>query len=259
MKRAAIVIAVCLAALSIAAIRPGEPDPDEPRLITVSGEAQVKVVPDQVIVRIGVQACGASASEARANEQALERKVLAASDELGIDRAKVQTDSLEIDLVKPEYSGWRVCYEGNDVRRYGARQMIRFELDDSSKLSDLLTKTLDAGAIRVIGVDFRTKSLRKYRDQARAMAVKAAREKAEDMARELGQRIGLPRTIAEQPTYGSDWWYYGGGWWWGRDSGGMSQNVVSVAPSAGTGSSDDIALGQIGVTAKVNVSFELKT
>ena len=231
---------------------------DQTRRITVTGEAQVNVVPDEVAVSVGVQTCGDSAEEARTKEDAIAKKVIAVADTLKIDRRNVQTDNLEIDLVKPEYYDWRVCVEDKDPRRYGARQMIRFTLKDVSKLEHLLTGTLEAGAIRIIGVDFKTTELRKYRDMARAMAIKAAKEKATAMAAGLDQRIGRPIAITEQPNSGRDWYYYGS-WWWGGGYGSSSANSVqNVVSAPGQPNAEGVALGQISVKAGVTVSFELE-
>ena len=247
-----IALAVLLVFAGVACAQSGS------RLITVTGEAQVNVVPDKIEVSVGVQACGDTPAEAKSKQDAIVNKVLAVADKLKIDRRNVQTDNLEIDLVKPEVYDWRVCVEDKDPRRYGARQMIRFTLSDVKKLEPLLARSLEAGAIRVIGVDFQTTELRKYRDQARSMAIKAAKEKAVAMAEGLDQKVGRPYSITEQPTYGRDWYYYGS-WWWGQSGGSSTANAVqNVSAASGAGSVEGVSLGQIAVTAKVNVSFELE-
>ncbi|MEN6519798.1 MAG: SIMPL domain-containing protein [Armatimonadota bacterium] len=164
-----------------------------------------------------------------------------------------------MDLVKPESYDWRVCYQTDESRMYGARQMIRVTLKDVSILEDLLTKSLEAGVIRIVGVNFRTSNLRKYRDQARTMAIKAAKEKAALMAGELGCKIGQPQSISEQPSYGRDWYYYGSSWWGGGGGYSSSANSVQNISDEPSSSYDNTALslGQIAVTARVTVSFEL--
>ena len=52
-------------------------------------------------------------------------------------------------------------------------------LGDVSRFEDLLSDTLLAGANHVHNVEFRTTELRQHRDAARALAIQAAREKAE--------------------------------------------------------------------------------
>jgi len=229
------------------------------RTITVTGESQVNVVPDTIIISIGVEAGGDTATEARDKEAVLVKSVMNVVKELHIDPRQIQSEALEINLVKPQYTGgWQILYDSNEPKKYGARQIFTCTLNDVSDLTPLVTQVLEVGAIKILGVEYRTSKLRKYRDQARAMAVKAAKEKAVAMAAELDQKIGKPRSITETPYYGRDWYYYGS-WWGYRSSGSNSNSSQNIASDSGGGnSSEDIALGQLAITAKVSVSFDLE-
>jgi uncharacterized protein YggE len=128
-------------------------------------------------------------------------------------------------------------------------------LEDISQFEDLLASALEAGANHVHGIQFRTTELREHRDRARAQAIKAAREKAVALAEELNQEVGEPRTIREEH---SGWWSWYNAWWGSYWSGPMAQTVIQdvrgVPPEAGS----TIAPGQITVSARVTVSFELR-
>lgn len=105
----------------------------------------------------------------------------------------------------------------------------------------------------VHGIQFRTTELRQYRDEARALAIRVAREKAEAMAKELGETVGRPENIRED---NAGWWSGYESWWGRGQGGGPAQNVVqnlggSTAPEGA------LAPGQIAVTARVTVSFAL--
>jgi uncharacterized protein YggE len=115
---------------------------------------------------------------------------------------------------------------------------------------------LQAGVNYIHGVDFQTTELRKYRDQARELALKAAQEKAEMMAATLGQKIGKPLQINEV-TIGAPWWYSSSWWGYGRQTG-MTQNVTQNAGDNQGETSDTIALGKISIRANVTVTFELQ-
>ena len=82
-------------------------------------------------------------------------------------------------------------------------------------------------------------------DAARAMAIRAAREKADALAAELSVRRGKVYSINATE---------GGGWWSSR-SAGMSQNVVQNAGGGSAESEGTLSIGQISVMATVNVSF----
>lgn len=102
------------------------------------------------------------------------------------------------------------------------------------------------------GFEFRTTELRKHKDEARVLAVKAAREKANDLAGELDQKVGIPYSIEEIPSGGQSWNRLGV-----RRGGGGIQNIT-MEESGSAGSYATIALGQIKISAMVAVSFELE-
>jgi uncharacterized protein YggE len=62
-----------------------------------------------------------------------------------------------------------------------------------------MTNALKAGVNRVDGVNFFVSDPVKYREAARLQALRAARDKAKAMAGELGQTIGKPWEISEEP------------------------------------------------------------
>jgi uncharacterized protein YggE len=113
---------------------------------------------------------------------------------------------------------------------------------------------LSAGANEVVDVQFKTSQLRRYRDEARALAMKAAQEKAQALTGVAGAQVGCVLNIDE--STGSS--YYGG--WRGGRYQPQVQNVMQNAPSSDQPPSDDgpISLGQIAVQAEVNVRFSLK-
>jgi len=129
-----------------------------------------------------------------------------------------------------------------------------------------LSQSLDAGVNYINNIDFRTTELKKYREQARAMAVQAALKKARDLTKELGAKVGKPLNISEYggwyyPSYYAQQWggsyggYYGGGYQ-AQSFQNVQTSVSSGDPSNETG--DTVALGQIQVTASVTVNFEVE-
>jgi hypothetical protein len=75
------------------------------------------------------------------------------------------------------------------------------------------------------------------------------------MAAELDERLGRPRSIRED--HFGYWSSYGA--WWGRHAGGVaSQNVVQSLGATPTQLEGPTTPGQLSVTARVTVSFELE-
>lgn len=220
-----------------------------PRTISTAGEADVKVVPDEVTLTLGVETNDKDLETAKSQNDARVKKILAAARDAGVDPRHMKTDYLNLEPRYDSRNNERVFLG------YWVRKTLTITLKDVAKFEDVLGRSLAAGANYIHGVDFRTTELRKHRDRARSLAIQAAREKAIALAGELGQKIGKPRSISE----GGSGWYSGYGSWWGSHWGNYaSQNVVQNA--GGSSSSEDGALapGQVSVRASVSVTFELE-
>lgn len=220
----------------------------EPRLVTTTGEAEVLVVPDEVVLTLGVETSDVDLRKAKQQNDAIVSAVLAAAQANGVEPKHLQTDHISIE---PRY---RDSYEQRDFIGYFVRQTIVVTLKDIAKFDVLLTDALEAGATHVHGIQFRTTELRKHRDAARARAIQAAREKAVALAGELGQEVGQPHEIREDQ---SGWWSWYNTLWGGRASM-MTQNVIQEGGGASSETETTLAPGQISVTARVTVSFEME-
>jgi uncharacterized protein YggE len=217
------------------------------RTISVSADADVKVVPDQVVLTLGVESLKPAVAEAKADNDERVRRVFAAAHASGVEDKRIQTDQISIEPRWQEY-GERRTFLG-----YLVRKTICLTLGDLARFEALLGGALEAGADHVHGVQFMTTRLREHRDEARALAIKAARDKATALAGELGMKVGLPRAITDA---GGGWWSSYGYWGGGRH-GGMSQNVMQSAGAAAE-AGGATAPGTISVTASVGVTFDLE-
>lgn len=244
--RKAIVLIVLLFSLLTCA---GAQEANSPPLITVSGEAEVRVVPDEVVLTLGVETSSKNLAESKAQNDERAKRVLALGREFGIEARHMQTDYIAVEPWHRD-SGQKL-----ETLEYRVRKTIVLTLRETAKFEDLLSRALEAGATHVHDVQFRTTELHKYREQARALAIRAAREKAVALASELGQKIGRAYRVME---YGGGWFSPYGAWWGGRYSGGLPQISVEGG-GGGLGSGEGaFALGQITVTAHVTVSFLLE-
>jgi len=224
---------------------------DRPQIM-VNAEAVVKVQPDQIIITFGIETWDKDVMIAKQKNNEIMKKAMAVIKESEIPEKDIQTDYLS---VEPRYDD---DYEKKDFIGYFIRNTFVVTLSDPGKVEALVTSVLQSGVNYIHNINFQTTELKKYREQARDLALTAAREKAEKMAAALGQIIGDPIQISE--GYGGyDWWYYNSwsGWGYGR-SNMMSQNVVQNIPTNSDNISETIALGKISVKANVSVTFELK-
>ncbi len=224
---------------------------DSNRTVNVTGSALINVTPDRAIVQLGVQSNGTTVEAVqKVNTQAIQQ-VIAAIKQQGIEPKDISTD---LYMIEPVYEN----YDSLFIKGYRINNSIAVTVRDISKTSPVVAAALSAGANQVHDVSFYTSELRKYRDQARELAMTAAKEKAQALAGASGAEAGCVLNISE-----NSWSYYNG--WYGssRNANMMTQNMVqNAAPAGGSMDSNDggepISLGQIAVKAEVTVSYALK-
>ena len=223
------------------------------RSIAVTGQAEVRVTPSIVNLVLGVETLRRSLPAAKAENDRRVEAVVKSLQDLGVAAKDIQTDYIH---VHPDY----VTRDDTItvLRHYTVRKTIAVTLNDVTKFERALSGALQSGANHVLNVQFLTADLRKHRDEARARAIQAAREKAEALARELNARVGKVISINEYGM-GGPWHSYDNGWG-GMRYGGPGANQVSVQASGASGDllGEAISLGLIGITASVSVSFELE-
>lgn len=214
--------------------------------ITVSGSAEVKVAPDEIHFNAGVETISPKLNEAKRQNDERITKVLQFLKSEGLPEKNIQTDFASVD---PTYD---TKISKIDPTAYVVRRAIGIKLTDVAKFDSILSGLLENGVNHLNGIEFRTSELRKHRDAARAMAIRAAREKADALAKEIGVKRGKVQNI-NASEYGGWWSSSGAGWWGSRGS--PMQNVSQSAAVGPEGAEGTLAVGQISVTATVNVSF----
>jgi uncharacterized protein YggE len=218
----------------------------ERRTISVNGSAEIRVVPNEVLLTVGVETNAMDITTARAENERRIKAVVDAARQVGVAAEHLRTDYLDI---QPRYedSSSRQRFLG-----YFARRSLVITLRDISRFEELLAGVLTGGANYVHGIEFRTTDLRKHRDAARERALLAAREKATAMAAVMGIALGAPVSITE----GYSGWSSPYSSWWGPRGGGWS--AQNVTQDSGRGASDEALVpGQISVMATVTVTFEI--
>jgi uncharacterized protein YggE len=218
--------------------------------LSVTGDAAVNVMPDRVRLFLGVESRNKSLLAAKAENDAGVRKVIAAVRALDVGAGDIQTDYMQVDMSYDSNTGAIVEY-------YKVTKDMQILLRNVQGFEELLSQTLLAGANHIYDVEFSTSELRKHRDAARALAIKAAQEKANDLAAAAGLRVvGTPLAVSAY-SYGGGASY---GRWHSRGYGQMAQNVVQSPGSGGDGIGSDgtVALGKISVTASVAMTFQLQ-
>lgn len=227
-----------------ASAQQGQPPPT----ISVTGQAEIRVVPDEAVFNLQVERVDKELAAAQRQTDESVRQILAIARRFDIPPSNVKTDYFSVEM---RYNTDYIEDDEDPRRRQVKREFVGYAVSksvilratDLSRFEALFSEVLTAGVSKVSGVEFRTSKLRQHRDEARAQAVRAAREKAAAMARELGQNIGKALSVTEE---------------------GFAQRVNAANYTgvlAGSYSSADedssFAPGTISVTARVAVSFQL--
>ena len=203
--------------------------------ISVAGEGKVKVIPDQAAISVSTETKGNSAIDVKKlNDQKIE-SVLKFIKKMNLSPADYKTQRVSLN---PQYD-----YE-KKKHSYNATQTIEIHLKDLSKYDELIEGLVDQGINRIDNVTFQSSKLAQYQSEARKLAMKEAKLKAEDYVSVLGQKVGRAMTISDnsqtyypQPVYAT---------------------MKTMAMDREAAPRETLAIGEINITANVSVSFILE-
>ncbi len=167
---------------------------DQKPSITVSGQGEVQVAPDQVTVTVGVTTEGKTASEALQANTARMTELMKALKSHDIADKNIQTSNFN---VSPQHVFDR---DGKPPKLIGytVTNQVTVKVLDVAKLGGLLDAVVQAGGNQIQGVQFSVSNPRPHLDQARLNAVADARHRAELYAQAAGVKLGGPLAINEQ-------------------------------------------------------------
>ncbi len=201
--------------------------------VSVTGEGKVIAVPDEVTISLGVQTQGKVAETVKSENDTSVDKVLAFLMKMNIPQNQVQT----------EYVSLNKNYDYNTkTYNYNASQTISVKLKDLSRYDEVMSGLVASGINTINGVDFGSSKMETYEAEARKKAVADAKMKAQEYAGVLNQKIGKALMIAEQGTNAP-----------------QPQPMYKVAMMSESMDSSQrtLAPGEITITSKIQISFEL--
>ncbi len=204
-------------------------------LINVNGEGKVKVAPDQVCISASVETKGNNAKDVKKQNDEKMDAVLKFIKKMNIPTADFKTKQVALN---PQYD-----YEKKKTS-YNATQTVEIVVKDLSKYDELMEGLVQQGINRIDRVSFESSKLAQYESEARKLAMKDAKVKAEEYVSVLGQKVGKAFTISDnsqvyrpQPMYAA--------------------MRMKEADAMGGASNETLAIGEIEITANVSVSFVL--
>jgi uncharacterized protein YggE len=205
--------------------------------VTTTGTATVYVTPDKATISIYVNTVDKELPAARAANTAKAQKIIEAIKAQGIAQSDIGTSGIS---VGEHYDEEKRKPDGQFTASQSYAVTVK-NLSNLEKLIDAIAKVQGS----IPGVSMDVTEMRKYRDQARDIAIHAAEEKAKALATALHCELGKPRAILEvMPSrYGMSM----------SNTQSFAEAAVPVPDTPET-----LPLGKIEVQATVQVTFELK-
>ncbi len=218
-----------------------------PPSVSVSGVAQVKVVPDEICISVAIETRDAQLGHAKLMSDTRMENAIKFLKQNGVKAADIQTGNFS---VRPEFDYNPETGQTENIKFYVISRQLEFKMTKPDKFDDVLTGLMESGVNYVNEVRLNSTKLREHRDEARRLAARAAREKADLLTKELGAKTGKVLQISE--GYQDATPYYNN-----PNNMAMYQNVALDANASGGGGSLDgsLSIGLISITATVQATF----
>jgi len=229
MKNALLILAVLFMTMSYSQEQKQIPS------VNVSGEGKVKVAPDQASISISIETKGTKADDVKRDNDKKMDAVLKFIKSSNIAKEDYQTQRVSLN---PNYD-----YE-KKKHNYIATQTVQILLKDLSKYDVLMEGLVNEGINRIDNVEFKSSKMKELQSDARKLAVKEAKAKAEDFVSVLGQKVGKALLISDNSqSYIPQPRMY------------AMKSSMAMDESAPR---ETLAIGEIEITANVSVNFVLE-
>jgi uncharacterized protein YggE len=228
MKKALLILGILFVTMSNAQEHKQVP------MINVSGEGKVKIAPDQALISISIETKGTKAVDIKQENDKKMDAILKFIKKSNIAAEDFQTQRISLN---PNYDYEKKKYS------YIATQSVEILLKDLSKYDTLMEGLVNEGINRIDNVEFKSSKLVQLQSDARKLAIKDAKAKAEDFVSVLGQKVGKAIVISDNSQiYVPQPRMYAM-----KSSNAMDESI----------SKETLAIGEMEITANVSVSFVL--
>lgn len=239
--RPSIPVVLFAAALLVASALPAHAagSPERQAAITVIGEGELTVEPDQATVTVGVQLYDQDAGAAAVALAERMSAVIEAIRNLGIPTDQIQTTNYSI-FFERDFQAPRGPSTGEPpAGSYRVENMVRVTISDPDRAASVVEAAIGAGANQMFGIQFSLGDPGGLDARARSLAMADALRRARELAGEAGRTVGSVITISE---------VVGGG----------PAPYESRAMIAGAGGGGPIEAGGLTYRARVQVTYALE-
>lgn len=214
-------------------------DSHEPRVITVTGQAELKAEPDEAIVTVTLRAMDMSMKVAKAAYDRQMNTLLKAAEEFDIEKKYLRTQRANIrPIYRHESKTNKRIFEGYEIS--GTVSVTLKEMEKSSVLVDTL---VNKGFEYIDGIQFTVSNREALEEDALMKALENAKTKAKRMVKVMGAELGDVLVIQEnaynapQPVY--------------------LQRHAMMMESAGAPAADFALPGEQTIQRQIHVEFEI--
>ena len=165
--------------------------PDVPHIV-VTGEHEIRVVPDIVTISLNLAETGFEVAKARDSIELKSRKLIASFASLNIAKEDISSTQLQI---TPHYN-WdnnAQIYAGTEVSR-----TVTATLRDLIRYDEFIRAIIDAGVAQIHSTQLSSSKEKKLREDALRGAIQDGLDKARIMVAHLPEKIGPIYSISSQ-------------------------------------------------------------
>ena len=160
---------------------------------SVTGSGTVYAKADIANIVIGFKSgVKKTAAEATAENTKKMNNIIEALKKLGIEEKDIQTTEYTL---SPVYN-W-TNERGQELIGYEVSQNLTVKVRDLNKIGEVIARTTEQGANQIGSVNFTIDDEFELRNQARALAIKKAQEKAQLIAEQSGMKLGKIKGFSE--------------------------------------------------------------
>jgi len=231
---------LCVTAIVVVAVVMVSQKDDYPDRFSTSATGRVYAKADVANLTIGFQTeTKKTAAEAVAENSDKMNEIVAALKALDIEAKDIKTTNYNLN---PVYN-WTQD-RGQELQGYWVFQNVTIKIRDLDVIGEAIAKTTEKGANQIGGVSFTIDDEEELKAQARAEAIDLAQQKAKEIARQTGMKLGKVTNVYENQVSYPQTRYY--------------SDMALGMGGGGEIEAPQIEAGENEVQVEVTVTYEVK-
>lgn len=225
--------------IALSGVSTALPAAEPPAGITVTGEAELRLLPDRAKLEVAVEQRADSANKAMEAAGRVAERFLKAAKDIGAEADQIRSTDIQ---VMPEYR-WNEERREREQTGFVARRDIQLHVVEVKRLSDYLRAAAATGMTHVSPPQMQLSKPAEARQRALADATRDARDSAQAIAEAAGRELGELIALDAQPE---------------RSGSPGPVAMRAMAESSADDAGGGVAVGEIVHAAQVRARFALR-